>query len=82
MKPTTTFWQRLINRFRVKSAIKHAIKMREMTKKQHFVIQIYGKIRVYDRNKIDSLIRHGVLSPQLKDYLQLCKFSIYYTKQN
>ena len=75
-----TFWKRLWNYFRVKSAIKNAQKLHKVTKKQYYVIKIHDKIRVYDRNRINLLIQHGVLSRRLKDAIELRKYCIYYTK--
>jgi hypothetical protein len=76
----STFIKRLWNYFRIKTAIKHANKMHEITKKRHYVIKIFNKIRVYDRSHINYLINEGVLSQRLRQSLELQKVCIYYTK--
>jgi len=75
-----TLINRLWNYYRVKSAIKLAKELHEINHKQYYVISIFKKIRVYDRNKIDELILDGILHKKLKDAVELRKFSIYYTK--
>lgn len=64
---------------RVQSAIRHADKMARLTGKRHYVIQVFNKIRVYDRLHINLLISRGVLHPRLKDSVELTKVCIYYT---
>ncbi len=73
-------YKRIRNRMKIKSAIKQANKMHMMTKKQFYVIQVFGKIRVYDRNRINLLVDRGVLSKQMKNALYLQKVCIYFTK--
>ena len=50
-----------------------------MTGKRHYVIQVFSKIRVYDRSRINLLIARGVLHPRLKDSVELTKVCLYYT---
>jgi len=62
----------------VKSAIRHADKMRRMRRgRQQFVIQIGKKVRVYEREQINNLIKAGWLDKALTNYLELCKYCIY-----
>lgn len=65
---------------KVKSKIKEADKMKALRKKKMYVIQIYGKIRVYDREHINKLIFAGVLHKKLLKALELDKACIYVTK--
>jgi len=73
-------YKRLVNRIRIKNAIKQANRMNQLTKKRFYVLQIFGRIRVYDRNRINLLIERGVLSKKMKQALYLQKVSIYFTK--
>lgn len=77
---TSSFWVRLWHYYAIKSSIKHAKRLHEETHKQYYVIKVFNKIRVYDRNRINLLIRSGILSKQLKTAIELRKFCIYYTK--
>ncbi len=64
----------------VKSAIRHADKMRRMRRgRQQFVILIGKKVRVYEREQINNLIKAGWLDKALKNYMTLCKHCIYVT---
>lgn len=72
--------KRFMNYVRVKNAIRHADRMQQLTRKQHFVIKIHDQIHVYDRNKINYLIDCGILKKELRGALELRKISIYYTK--
>lgn len=65
---------------KVKYAISHAKKMHASTRKQYYVIQVYNVIRVYDRQRIDLLIRQGILDPRLSEAHELRKVCLYYTK--
>lgn len=64
---------------KVQSAIHHADRMAKLTGKRHYVIQVFNRIRVYDRLHINLLIARGVLHPRLKDSIELTKVCIYYT---
>ena len=74
-----TFVRRVWNYFRVKSAIKHAKKMRAKTRKQYFVLKVFNRIRVYDREHINRLIDAKILHKKLRNSLELTKYSIFYT---
>jgi len=71
--------KRLYNYIRVKSAIKQANRLAQLTKKRHYVIKVHNKIRVYNRTHVNFLIQQKVLHPKLKDALVLQKVSIYFT---
>ena len=71
--------KRLMRYLRVQSAIRQADKMARLTGKRHYVIQVFNKIRVYDRLHINLLIARGVLHPRLKDSVELTKVCIYHT---
>lgn len=64
---------------KVRNAIRHADRMARLTGKRHYVIQVFNRIRVYDRLHINLLIARGVLHPRLKDSVELTKVCIYYT---
>ena len=54
--------------------------MRRMRRgRQQFVILIGKKVRVYEREQINNLIRAGWLDKALKNYITLCKYCIYVT---
>lgn len=69
-----------MNYVRVKNAIRHADKMHQLTKKRYFVIKVDGKVRVYDRDKIDELVRLGIFRKEMKDYLYIIHQCLYHTK--
>ena len=69
-----------MNYVRVKNAIRHADKMHQLTGKRFYVIKAAGRIRVYDRNKIDELVSLGVFRKEMKDYLNVVRHCIYHTK--
>lgn len=71
--------KRLIRFLQVRNAIRHADRMQKLTGKRHYVIQVFKKIRVYDRLHINLLISQGVLHKRLKDNLELTKVCLYYT---
>lgn len=71
--------KRLIRFLQVHNAIRHADRMQKLTGKRHYVIQVFKKIRVYDRLHINLLISRGVLHKRLKDNLELTKVCLYYT---
>ena len=60
----------------VKNAKKHAGKMAKERNTTMYVIKIFKKIRVYDREHINQLIRAGILSTKLKNALELEKVCI------
>lgn len=72
--------KRLIRFLRVRSAVRHADRMRKLTGKRHYVIQVFGKIRVYDRQHINMLIDRGVFSKRLRDFIELDRFCLYISK--
>ncbi len=74
-----TIIKRLIRYTRVKNAVNHANKMSELAKKEMFVIQVFKKIRVYDREHINKLIDAGILSKKLNYDDELRKACIYTT---
>ncbi len=76
----TTLWKRFMNYVRVKSAIRHADKMHRLTGKRYYVIKVGGRIRVYDRNKIDWLVDSRILTREMRDYYHLIRYCIYHTK--
>ena len=76
----TTLWKRFVNYVLVKNAIRHADKMHQLTKKRYFVIKVDGKVRVYDRDKIDELFRLGIFRKEMKDYLYIIRQCLYHTK--
>ncbi len=64
----------------VSSAIRHANRMHGMRRgRQQFVLLVGGKVRVYERDQINNLIRLGYLDKSLRDYLKLCQYCIYIT---
>ena len=71
---------RLIRAIRLRSAIKHADRMKEMTRSRYYVIQIGYKLRVYNRERIKLLVRRGILHKRLLNYAELQKVSLYFTK--
>ncbi len=71
--------KRLIRFLQVRNAIRHADRMQKLTGKRHYVIQVFNKIRVYDRLHINLLIARGVLHKRLKDNVELTKVCLYYT---
>lgn len=71
--------KRLIRFLQVRNAIRHADRMQKLTGKRHYVIQVFKKIRVYDRLHINLLISQGVLHKRLKDNMELTKVCLYYT---
>ncbi len=71
---------RIWNYLKVKSATKTADKLAKVTRKRHYVIQVKNKIRVFNKTHIDYLIHKKVLHPKLKNFIELQKFSIYFTK--
>jgi hypothetical protein len=64
----------------VKNAIRHADKMHQLTKKRYYVIKVGGKIRVYDRIKIDELVDLHILKREMKSHYNLTRACIYHTK--
>ncbi|MBR6904492.1 MAG: hypothetical protein IKN32_06530 [Bacteroidales bacterium] len=50
-----------------------------MTKKRYFVIKVDGNVRVYDRDKIDELVRLGIFRKEMKDYLYIIRQCLYHT---
>lgn len=73
-------WKRFFRYIKVRNAIRHADRMKKLTRKRHYVIQVFNKIRVYDRSRINFLIAKGVLHKRLKNSLELTKICIYYTR--
>ena len=73
-------WKRFFRYMQVRNAIRHADRMKKLTGKQHYVIQVFNKIRVYDRSHINWLIAKKVLHPRLKNHYELTKICIYYTR--
>lgn len=73
--------KRLIRFLQVRNAVRHADRMQRLTGKRHYVIQVYGKIRVYDRMRINLLIDRGVLHKRLRDSIELTKVCLYYSNQ-
>lgn len=71
--------KRFFRYLQVHNAIRHADRMQKLTGKRHYVIQVFSKIRVYDRFRINLLIAQGILHPRLKDNIELSKVCLYYT---
>lgn len=69
-----------MNYVAVKSAIRHADRMHRLTGKRFYVIKAAGKIRVYDRTKIDELVRLRIFRREMNDYLYIIQNCIYHTK--
>lgn len=69
-----------MNYVRVKNAIRHADKMHLLTGKRFYVIKVDNKVRVYDRAKIDELVRLGIFRKEMKDYLYIIRQCLYHTK--
>ena len=69
-----------MNYVRVKNAIRHADKMHQLTGKSFYVIKAAGKVRVYDRAKIDELVRLRIFRREMNDYLYVIKHCLYHTK--
>ena len=69
-----------MNYVRVKSAIRHADKMHRLTGKRFYVIKVGGKIRVYDRIKINELVDLHIFKREMRNYLNLIRACIYHTK--
>lgn len=74
-----TLCKRLIRFLLVRNAVRHADRMQKLTGKRHYVIQVYGKIRVYDRMRINLLVDRGVLHKRLRDSIELTNVCLYYT---
>lgn len=74
-----TLWKRFMNYVLVKNAIRHADKMHLLTGKRFYVIKVGNKVRVYDRAKIDELVRLGIFRKEMKDYLYIIKQCLYHT---
>lgn len=74
-----TIIKRWTNSVKVSNAKRQANQMHKLTNKQYYVIQIYGKMRVYDRNRINLLIDRKVLSTRLRSNIELKKVCVYYT---
>lgn len=68
-----------MNYVRVKNAIRHADKMHLLTGKRFYVIKVGNKVRVYDRARIDELVRLGIFRKEMKDYLYIIKQCLYHT---
>ena len=75
-----TLCKRFIRFLQVRNAVRNADRMQKLTGKRHYVIQVYGKIRIYDRMRINLLIDRGVLHKRLRDSIELTKVCLYYTK--
>jgi hypothetical protein len=71
---------RLWNYIRVKNAIAYANKMHAQTNKQYFVIQIGHHIRVLTRAQINYLVDIHILHRCMKEFYNIIKYSIYYTR--
>lgn len=69
-----------MNYVAVKNAIRHADRMHRLTGKRFYVIKAAGKIRVYDRNKIDELVALRYFRREMADYLYIIRNCIYHTK--
>jgi hypothetical protein len=75
-----TIIKRTINYLAVKHAVRNANKLHKISKRRHYVIKIYGKVRVYDRAHINFLINEGVLHKKLRNWVELEKHCLYFTK--
>ncbi len=69
-----------MNYVAVKNAIRHADRMHRLTGKRFYVIKVADKIRVYDRNRINTLIDMRYLRKELREYHTLIRYCIYHTK--
>lgn len=69
-----------MNYVRVKNAIRHADRMHQLTGKRFYVIKVGGKIRVYDRAKIDELVKLRIFRREMNDYLYIIRACLYHTK--
>lgn len=75
-----TLINRLKNYLQVRNAIRHANRMHKITRKRYYVIKIYNQIKTYDRAHIDYLINEGILHQRLRNFAELQKICIYFTK--
>ncbi len=75
-----TLCRRFLNYVRVRSAIRHADRLHQLTRKQYYVIKVQGAPRVYDRVKINQLVDMGVFSDRMRQAYYLRQYSIYYTQ--
>lgn len=76
-----TILKRFFRFLALKNAIREANRCNRITRKRYYVLKVFDKIWVYDRAKIDLLIRSGVLSKNLKSAYELQKFALYFTGQ-
>lgn len=72
-----TFLKRWYRYLIVKTAKNHANRMAKELNKTHYVLQIGGKMRVYQRWQINHLIKKNLLQPKLKDAMELKKAAVY-----
>lgn len=72
-----TIIKRTYRYIKVKNATKHATNMAKVQNKKMYVIQVFKKIRVYDRERINALINAGILSKKLRDAMVLEKHCIF-----
>lgn len=69
--------KRTIRYMHVRDAVNHANRMSVTLKREHFVLQIGKKIRVYDQHKINLMIQQRILKPSLGNIEVLRKACIY-----
>ena len=72
-----TLCRRFLNYVRVRSAIRHADRLHQLTRKQYYVIKVMGIPRVYDRGKINQLVD---MRDKMRQAYNPHQYSIYYTK--
>lgn len=58
---------------------RQADKLRQLTGRRHYVIQINKSLHVFDRPRINELIRVGILKDRLRSHWEIVKIAVYYT---
>lgn len=72
--------KRLFHLIKVKSAVRQADRLHKATRRRYHVLQIGGRMRVYDRTQINYLVDCKVLDKRMKEFYFLQKHCIYITK--
>ncbi|MDR1848133.1 MAG: hypothetical protein LBR17_08495 [Bacteroidales bacterium] len=70
------FW----NFIRVRNAIIYAKAMNKQTGKRYYVLQLGGKIRVLDKQAIETLVRRNILQKRMREHYELIKYALFFTK--
>ena len=75
----TTAVKRAMRYLMIRNAVKHANRMSATLHREHFVLQINNRIRVYDEHKVKRMIFDGFIKQSLKDIEVLRRVCIYTT---